>query len=131
MGNRAVVAFGTDTKDIGIYVHWNGGEESVRAFLDAAKHFNVRAGDQCYAAARIAQIIGNFFGGTLSLGIGTRDTLECDNFDNGTYVVNDSLDIVKREFCHTSAKSFDQKRYKAILAEVIAINDPIFNRKES
>ena len=34
MGNRAVLEFKDGT---GIYLHWNGGPESVLAFLDAAK----------------------------------------------------------------------------------------------
>ena len=34
MGNRAVIASATEKeKGIGIYVHWNGGVESVEAFL--------------------------------------------------------------------------------------------------
>ena len=31
MGNRAVIT--TRSKDIGVYLHWNGGRDSVEAFL--------------------------------------------------------------------------------------------------
>jgi len=38
MGNRAVVCFDEYNDDaIGIYLHWNGGRDSVEAFLMAAK----------------------------------------------------------------------------------------------
>ena len=32
MGNRAVIT--TEKKDLGIYLHWNGGRDSVEAFLN-------------------------------------------------------------------------------------------------
>ena len=40
MGNRAVVT--NKNQDIGIYLHWNGGPESVCAFLTYAKALGVR-----------------------------------------------------------------------------------------
>ena len=68
MGNRATVFFTDDGKAIeaGIYLHWNGGAESVYTFLDYAKSKGVRT-DAVYCMARMCQIIGNYFGGTLSL----------------------------------------------------------------
>jgi GGDEF domain-containing protein len=42
----------------------------VTAFLDAAKELGVRSENE-YGAARLCQIIGNWFGGTLSIGIAT------------------------------------------------------------
>lgn len=90
MGNRAVITFDEKpTPDsIGIYVHWNGGAESVLAFLEAANKFGVRdCNDSSYQLARVAQIIANFFGGTTSVGIGRLSELDCDNGDNGTFKV--------------------------------------------
>jgi hypothetical protein len=37
MGNRAVISFSEAKTATGIYLHWNGGPESILAFLDAAK----------------------------------------------------------------------------------------------
>ena len=38
MGNRAVITFsGSRSTGVGIYLHWNGGLESVLAFLDAVR----------------------------------------------------------------------------------------------
>lgn len=34
MGNRAIIT--TKKRDLGVYLHWNGGRDSVGAFLDVS-----------------------------------------------------------------------------------------------
>jgi hypothetical protein len=128
MGNRAVItAEGAKKGDLGLYLHWNGGPESVLAFLEAAKRMKVRplTSDPEYGYARLCQVIGNFFRGTLSLGVGTLGTLDCDNGDNGTYRVDDKWQIAKREYSKNTATRVEDlapdelKRYEGILAEVM------------
>jgi len=92
MGNRAVI---TLDKRIGIYLHWNGGRDSVEAFLKYCELKGHRT--DSYGLARLAQVIGNFFGGTTSIGVGKCDNLDMDNYDNGTYVV-ENWKIVRRLF---------------------------------
>ena len=97
MGNRAVI---TDTEGkIGVYLHWNGGRDSVEAFLKYCELQGFRSpkDDPHYAFARLAQVICNFFDGWLSCGIGLKNELDCDNFDNGVYII-DGWNIVGREF---------------------------------
>lgn len=133
MGNRAVI----QTQDgTGIYLHWNGGPESVLAFLDAAKHFNVRTGDD-YGVARLVQIIGNFFGGTLSLGVGRASQMDRNNGDNGTYIIDAEFKIIDRKFngCDKakSVADLDQSRlshYKDVFDKCVKVNDPIFSPKK-
>lgn len=97
MGNRAVIATGTEQDDIGIYLHWNGGPESVLAFLDAARDLGVRDPlSDNYGVARLAQIIGNFLGGDNGIGIDTLANLDTDNGDNGMYVLGPDWTIAKR-----------------------------------
>ena len=111
MGNRAVITssldLGTNTKElggrkdkIGIYLHWNGGRDSVQAFLTYCKlkEYRTPTEDESYAFARLAQVIGNFFGGSTSVGIGVLHYLDCDNYDNGVYIVGDNWEIVGREY---------------------------------
>ena len=133
MGNRAVIAFQEENwntvqpDSLGIYLHWNGGPESVTAFLDAAKELGVRREDE-YGAARLCQIIGNWFGGTLSIGIGPCRTMDTDNGDNGTYVVdlkNHGWKIVK-SFYRDGVPAWTSGNTAAILAEVLEVNRPIF-----
>lgn len=135
MGNRAVVCFANETdvapfrKDgedealngfvaqngnrVGVYLHWNGGRDSVEAFCLACKESKFRgpASDD-YGIARFVQTVCNFFGGDLSVGVGTLKTLDCDNWDNGVYVVNDDWEIVGREFAHGEQRSYEVEAFK-------------------
>ena len=96
MGNRAVIT--TRSKDIGVYLHWNGGRDSVEAFLKYCKLKGYRPPElDCYGWARLCQVIGNFFGGELSIGIDKYDKLDKDNGDNGVYVI-EKWNIVDRLF---------------------------------
>ena len=101
MGNRAVIAFVNDEgkKDknsVGIYLHWNGGRDSVEGFLQTAKDYELRSGS--YGVARLTQIIANGLGGTLSLGVDLLKNLDCDNYDNGVYWIDQNFNIVDREY---------------------------------
>jgi hypothetical protein len=96
MGNRAVIT--TKDKKIGVYLHWNGGRDSVEAFLKYCELKGYRPPESdCYGWARLCQVIGNFFGGELSIGIDQYDRLDKDNGDNGVYVIED-WQIVDRLF---------------------------------
>jgi hypothetical protein len=99
MGNRAVItASPLETMGVGIYLHWNGGPESVLAFLDVARARGYRdpSGDESYAMARLCGLICEFFGGSDSVGIGPLDQLDCHNHDNGVYVIGANWEIVGR-----------------------------------
>jgi len=100
MGNRAVITASKTPTSVGIYLHWNGGLESVQAFLDVAKARGFRdpASDESYAMARLTGLIHEFFGvyTSTSVGIGALCNLDTDNFDNGTYVIGDDWRIVER-----------------------------------
>tara|TARA_Y100000034_G_scaffold114228_1_gene150097 strand:- start:1767 stop:2156 length:390 start_codon:yes stop_codon:yes gene_type:complete len=93
MGNRAVIQL-ESTPEVGIYLHWNGSPDMVEAFLQVAKNKGIR--DDDYGVARLAQIIGNAIGGTLSMGINAIDRCDCDNGDNGLYVVR-GWEVVERK----------------------------------
>ena len=99
MGNRAVITTeqAYNNNGIGVYLHWNGGRDSVEAFLMYCKlrEFRAPSSDSAYGWARFCQVVGNYFGGGLSLGIGNVDTLDCDNWDNGVYLI-EGWDIVGR-----------------------------------
>lgn len=116
MGNRAVIA--TKHKNVGVYLHWNGGRDSVEAFLAYCKAKGYRSPEQDkYGWARLAQVIGNFFGGELSVGVGEYDKLDTDNYDNGVYFI-ENWQIVGRAF----RRNTEQKEYD--LREMLeAINE--------
>ena len=120
MGNRCVITTREDFNNdgIGIYLHWNGGRDSVEAFLkycELKQHRSV-TDDASYAYARLCQVIGNFFGGSLSIGIDMCCHLDCDNGDNGTYIIK-GWKIVDRKYHH----GFEQNSYD-LLDMLIAID---------
>lgn len=100
MGNRAIIK--PKNSDIGVYLHWNGGINSVTAFLEYCKlkgyrNFGGEYSDG-YGMARFVQVVSNFFGGSDSIGIvsNVKETVDyAKGLDNGIYVI-DGWDIVKR-----------------------------------
>lgn len=96
MGNRAVIA--TEKRELGVYLHWNGGRDSVRPFLMYCKMKDYRAPEEDnYGFARLCQVVGNVFTSGLSVGVGLYDRLDTDNCDNGTYITKE-WKIIGREF---------------------------------
>lgn len=90
MGNRAVIAFDEYSDNaIGIYLHWNGGRDSVEGFLQAAREQMAgRLGDAVYGRARLVQVIGTYLSGNLSFGLGKCKNLDCNNGDHGVFIVD-------------------------------------------
>lgn len=110
MGNRAVITTkeNFENNGVGIYLHWNGGYDSVSAFLKYCELKGYRSPDtDCYGWARLCQVIGNFFGGSTSVGIDVVGNLDCDNYDNGVYIIK-GWDIVDREYF----EGYEQMNYE-------------------
>lgn len=103
MGNRALVVFHDGNKDkpeVGpaVYLHWNGGPESIEGFLNEMDRRKIRKSDIEYTTARFVHIVCDFFdqeeAGTTSVGVrnGPKDLSpgELVKFayeDNGLYLV--------------------------------------------
>lgn len=123
MGNRAVITASkaldvSGSSDIGVYLHWNGGRDSVEAFLTYCKIKGYRPPDSDnYGWARLCQVIGNFFGGELSVGIDKCSNLDCDNGDNGVYIIK-GWDIVGRKY-----HEYEEQQNYDLLDFVKAINE--------
>ena len=119
-GNSAVITTkeNMDNNGIGIYLHWNGGRDSVRAFLKYCELKGSRAPSEDNDGwARLCQVIGNFLGGTGSLGIDTVNHLDCNNWDNGVYLI-EGWEIVGRMY-------FDgeEQDYYELIKMLRSIND--------
>lgn len=99
MGNRAIIQTreSYENNGIGIYLHWNGGRDSVEAFLKYCELKKYRPPEtDSYGWARLCQVIGNFFGGVLSLGIDNFSKNAGEWQDNGTYII-ENWQIVDRK----------------------------------
>lgn len=100
MGNRAVITTkeNFDNDGVGVYLHWHGGRDSVEAFLAFCEAKGYRSPSiDSYGWAYLVTTIGNFFGDGLSLGIDKVSNLDCNNFDNGVYII-DGWKIVDRRY---------------------------------
>lgn len=120
MGNRAVITWSQaddlahDEKSVGIYLHWNGGIDYVRAFLTYCKLKGFRKpDDDNYGYARLCQVIANCFDAGLSVGIDNCAHLDCANGNNGTYICK-GWDIVGRKY-FSGEEQDEQKLYNLLL----------------
>lgn len=118
MGNRAVIT--TPERELGVYLHWNGGRDSVEAFLKYCDLRGFRAPDADeYGWARLCQVIANFMGaGGLSVGISPYTTDEQENpGDNGIYVIR-GWDIVERVYPWEGFEEQDDYPLDGMLREI-------------
>lgn len=116
MGDRAVIT--SQDKTLGIYLHWHGGRDYVTAFLKYCELRGFRnPSEDNYGWARLCQIISNYIGGDLSIGIDTFDSFDGWQLDNGVYII-DGWEITGRE-CFTG----EEQNYYSILDLLIRINE--------
>ena len=120
MGNRAVIRI--DGESAGIYLHYNGGLDTIKPLLDVAREYGIRGDD--YGIARLAQMLGNFFGGTLSIGVSQLDELDQDISDNVTYFVDSNFNIIER--LYFSGEEQDYWDYDEMKARIKKVNDQFF-----
>lgn len=107
MGNRAIIIPRIPRKSepvVSIYVHWNGGLESVLAFCEVCRQRKFADPTDCesYAMARFCGLIHEFFGIKDSLNLGLyvftrKEWLEGDFEDNGVYVLGKNWEIVEHK----------------------------------
>lgn len=100
MGNRAVIAASERANAPSIYLHWNGGVESVLGFLAAAKELGFRdpLGDEAYGMAYLQALTALYFGDGCGTGIGPLSSSDTDNGDNGLYILGKGFTIAKRKY---------------------------------
>ncbi len=117
MGNRAVITTkeNFEKNGVGIYLHWNGGRDSVEGFLKYMKLKGYRTPEtDCYGFARLCQVIGNFFGGTTSIGIDSVGRLDMNNHDNGVYIIQ-GWEVVDRRY-HNGVEQAQYKLEEMLLS---------------
>lgn len=104
MGNRAVITtkegFENQSQNVGVYLHWNGGRDSVEAFLKYCELKGYRCPENDnYGWASLVTVITNFFDCSgRSVGIDTVDRLDTDNYDNGVYIIEKWKIVDRKHF---------------------------------
>lgn len=103
MGNRCVIT--TEHKEIGLYLHWNGGRDSVEGFLEFCKRKGYPSPERdSYGWAQLTTVITNTLGTNVDVNL--YDYLDTDNHDNGVYIIK-NWKIIGREF----NKHAEQRHY--------------------
>lgn len=103
MGNRAIIkAKGNNNK--AVYLHWNGGRDSVEAFLKYCELRGFRGFEDDYGMARFVQVVSNYLG-IDGLSIGITDCIESCG-DNGVYIVK-GWEIIGREDVYEEQYIYD------------------------
>ena len=125
MGNRAVIEL--EQSGLGIYMHWNGGRDSIEPLLHVAKEYKIQSKGKYFLLSSLCKMIANSFTSTYSPPVEANpiDTLDCDNFDNGVYVISSNLDIVDRKFTrYPEQKEHD---FKGMVEYIYEKNDEFIN----
>jgi len=130
MANNCVITTKEDFENdgTGVYLHWNGGRDSVEAFLKYCESLNIPSNDKSVSYAALCQVCGNYLNGIneglkmmfinnppkmFLVGVDKLSNLNCESLDNGIYII-DNWKIVDRKF-------FDkEERYAHDLEEMIA-----------
>ena len=114
MGNRAVIAFDKfDTENgKGVYLHWNGGRDSVESFLEFVRTDNT-ASIQETGVDKLLLALNAFGLSVHEVTVEPLGRLDCDNYDNGVYVVDtQSWVITDRVFMRYEEQSgYDQEAF--------------------
>ena len=93
-------------KNIGVYLHWNGGRDSIEAFLEYCKLKQYPPFETDYGMARFVQTVANFFGTGTSIGIEEENSISTCN---GTYVIK-GWEIVSRDFNGEEQHNYSLKK---------------------
>ncbi len=132
MSNTGLITFNGDfdEKSIGIFLHWNGGLESVLAFMEATRE---RCGGRV-GCLGMAQTIANFFeyNGYLHVQLGIVRRGDEKHQNNGLYLIEGDR-IVHRDGVNDHEKgrrmveqlgTKDLQYYETMLAACRATNPP-------
>ena len=144
MGNRALITLEPLTKEnkvVAVYVHWNGGIESVQAIADVCKERGFRAPDSdlSYALARFIGVWHEFFGveESTSLGVMMVDWQNVKDswLDNGVYTIGKDWKVIEHYTIDpdtdekiellTEVPPYQMERYESIKNAMIKFGEKV------
>lgn len=125
MGNRAVLTFSNTPSAPCIYLHWNGGRASVEGFMGAARALGYH--ERGYSAPQLidalAELIATHFFGVevnkVHVYVERFGEADTDNWDNGTYILNEKdLQVIGRMF-FKGQEEWDQDKTTQIMHHIV------------
>lgn len=131
MGNRAVLVWKDenghyDDNTVGVYLHWNGGRDSIEAFLAYCQMKDLKSPSENVSIGikNFVDVVAGFFGSNQSIYIDKLSDLDQDNYDNGVYVC-DGWKIVDRKYMHGSEQ--DEHDFEEMLHAINSRQPEAFN----
>lgn len=119
MGNRCVIY--KENEEKGIFLHWNGGRDTVEPVLEVAKELGLKYDE--------IKTLFRFF---VEPDFSDYSILDKDNGDNGVYIINDDFKIVERLYNkYSEQKSHDPKRIKLLVKEYYLLTEAIIKHIQS
>lgn len=119
MGNRGVI-YKKNEKN-GIYLHWNGGRDTVEPVLEVAKELGLEYDE--------IKTLFRFF---IEPVFADYSVLDKNNGDNGVYIIDDDFKIVERLYNkYYEQKSHDPKRIKLLVKEYYLLTEAIIEHIQS
>ena len=111
MGNRAFIypEKSTGKRKLGVYLHWNGGPTSVIPLIKFCKARKFRPLSDGYGVARLCQVMGNFLGGSLSLGVEYVEP-DCIDTNHVPYCITDDWEIKNIDDYKTDYEGIPSKK---------------------
>lgn len=101
MGNSALIMTkdGFEKGGIGLYLHWNGGRDSVEPFLNYCKLKGYGSPEVDNGGwARLSQVVCNFMGGSSYVEIDYyKSGMDAGYLDNGVYII-ENWNIIDRKY---------------------------------
>ena len=99
MSNSGIVQF-KNNNEYGVYLHWNGGRDSIEAFLKYCKLKGYSNNDIC----RFIQVVSNYFGGGNTIYL---EPINKVNADNGIYIVDNWEIIGRKKYDYNEQNEYD------------------------
>lgn len=131
MGNRAVLVWKDenghyDDDTMGVYLHWNGGRDSIEAFLAYCQMKDLKSPSENVSIGirNFVDVVSWFFGSNQSIYIDKLSCLDQDNYDNGVYVC-DGWKIVDRKYMHGAEQ--DEHDFEEMLQAINRRQPEAFN----
>lgn len=97
MSNSGVIQFKNNSGEYGVYLHWNGGRDSIEAFLKYCKLKGYMSND----ISRFIQTVANYFGGNNSIYL---ENINKISSANGIYIVDNWEIIGRKNFNYSEQK---------------------------
>lgn len=104
MGNRATITTKDGVNKFGLYVHWNGGRDTVEAVLNYLVTQDITFETELDFLREVKEVYKFAFGNKYDINI--WEQCDLDNYDNGVFILDkDKVQIIGRMYAPTTEQN--------------------------